>query len=585
VADASLPQSRPAPGDERLRRLIGAGRELVAELDPDAVAERLLGSAIELTSARYAALGVLDDEREALDRFLTVGIDDATIASLGELPRGRGILGLLIDEPRPLRIADINSHPRSYGFPPGHPTMRGFLGVPIVARGRPFANLYLTTEEADGFDEADQEAAELLADWAGIAIENARRYSGLRDRRRELERTVSGLQATTEVVRAVGGETNLDRVLATIVKRARALVEARSLVILLEDDDELEVVATAGEFTGDVLGRRITTGWTTWGSVLRGTGPERVADIRSRLGISPAELGVEATGALLVPLAYRGAPLGVIAAFDRLENGPAFDAEDERLLVAFAASAATAVATAQAVAEERLRHSIDASERERRHWARELHDETLQGLATLRVLLASAARTGTPKELRATVERAVELLADEIAALRGLITELRPAALDELGLEAAIDSLGQHHETVSGLDIETDVELGGDRTRLEPELESALYRVVQEALTNVAKHGRAERVELRLRREGDRIELLCRDDGIGFDPRTHHDGFGLLGMRERITLAEGEIEIHSEPGSGTVLRASVPLHRAEPGAAEALSLGRAQLSSSPRSSA
>jgi signal transduction histidine kinase len=553
-----------SPDVDRLRRLTEAGRTLVSELDLELVLEHVLEVARELTGARYAAIGILDAERRELDRFIPAGIHSEARAALGELPTGRGVLGVIIDDPRPLRLDDLSSHPRSFGFPAGHPPMRSFLGVPIMIGDEHFANLYLTEGSGGSFDPADEEAAVTLAGWAAIAIDNARLYSGVQDRRRELERAVSGLEATTEVVRAVGGETELDSVLGTIVKRARALVDARSVVILLSDRDELEVAATAGELVRDSIGERVTAGWTTWGRVLRGARPERVPDVDSRLGISAEDLGVRASAALLVPLRFRGETLGVIAGFDRLDGGPGFDADDERLMTAFAASAATAIATAQSVEEERLRHSIAASERERRRWARELHDETLQGLATLRVVLSSAARRGAEDELRGAIGKAVQELGDEIAALRALITELRPAALDQLGLAPAIEGLCEHHATVSGLDIDANIKLELDERdeRLDPELESAIYRVIQEALTNVAKHARAERVELVVRRQDDEIDLLVRDDGVGFDPARRHAGFGLLGMRERITLADGELEIASEPGSGAEIRARVPVARA-----------------------
>jgi signal transduction histidine kinase len=549
---------------DRLRRLTEAGRALASQLDLETVFEQVLDAARELTGARYAALGILDAERRSLERFIPAGIDSDARAALGELPTGRGVLGVLLDDPRPLRLGDLSAHPRSFGFPAGHPPMRSFLGVPIMIGDEHFANLYLTERPDGPFDAADQEVAVSLAGWAAIAIGNARLYSGVQDRRRELERAVSGLEATTEVIRAVGGETELDRVLQTIVKRARALVDARSVVILLSDREELEVAATAGELVRDASGERLTAGWSTWGRVLRGARPERVPDISSRLGISAEDLGAQASAALLVPLRFRGETLGVIAAFDRLDAGPAFDADDERLMIAFAASAGTAIATAQTVEEERLRHSIAASERERRRWARELHDETLQGLATLRVVLSSAARRGTEDELRGAIGKAVHELGEEIAALRGLITELRPAALDQLGLGPAIEALCEHHATVSGLDIDANVKLELDERdeRLDPELESAIYRVIQEALANVAKHARAERVELAVRRDGDEIDLLVRDDGVGFDPVRRHAGFGLLGMRERVTLADGELAIASEPGSGAEIRARVPVERA-----------------------
>jgi signal transduction histidine kinase len=551
--------------EHRLRRLMAVGRTLVSQLDLETLLGELLEVARELTGARYAALGILDAERQGLERFLTVGVEDEVREAIGELPRGRGVLGLLIEDPRPLRVADVGSHPRSFGFPPGHPPMRSFLGVPVMIRGEVYGNLYLTEKRGGRFEQADEEALVILAEWAGIAIDNARLYSGVERRRRQLERAVGRLEATTEIARAVGGETNLDRILETIVRRARALVEARSVVILLEDRNELEVAATAGEFTREVRGDRLMIGWTTWGGVLRGLRPERVADVRSRLGISPAELGVEARAALLVPLDYQGSALGVIAAFDRLDGGPEFDAEDERLLGAFAASAATAVSTAKSVAEERLRHSIDASERERRRWARELHDDTLQSLGAMRVVLASAARAGSAEELRRVVRGTVDQLADEIAALRGLISELRPAALDELGLAAAIEGLIEQQATAGELEIDAEVELEPceGAGRLEPELESTLYRVVQESLANVVKHAEAENVRLVLRQAEGRVELLVRDDGSGFAAAASTDGFGLLGMRERVELADGELDVRSHLGEGTEIRAWVPARPAQ----------------------
>ncbi len=183
-------------------------------------------------------------------------------------------------------------------------------------------------------------------------------------------------------------------------------------------------------------------------------------------------------------------------------------------------------------------------------------------MGAMRVVLASAARTSSDSQLRRTVERAVEQLADEIAALRGLISELRPAALDELGLAAAIEGLVEQQATSGELEIDAEVDLlvghTTDPMRLEPELESTLYRVIQEALTNVVKHSGAERVRLVLREAEERIEILVRDDGCGFEPDGATNGLGLVGMRERIELADGELDVRSRPGAGTTLRAWVP---------------------------
>jgi GAF domain-containing protein len=233
--------------EHRLARLIDAGRGLLSELDPETVLDRLLQTAADLTGARYVALGVLDEGRRELARFLTRGIDEDTHRAIGDLPRGRGLLGVLIDDPRPLRLEDVGDHPRSYGFPQGHPPMRSFLGVPIVIRGEAWGNLYLT-EKAGGepFAADDEEAVIVLADWAAIAIENARLYRDVAARREELERAVRGLQATAAIARAVGGETELDRILELVVKRGRALIEAHDVLIMLREGDELVIVAGAG---------------------------------------------------------------------------------------------------------------------------------------------------------------------------------------------------------------------------------------------------------------------------------------------------------------------------------------------------
>jgi signal transduction histidine kinase len=287
---------------------------------------------------------------------------------------------------------------------------------------------------------------------------------------------------------------------------------------------------------------------------------ERVSDVSSSLRFALAEHGVKARSAMFVPLQFRGANFGVIEAFDRV-GGPEFRAEDERMLLSAAASAATAVATAQSVERDRLRRSLKAAEEERRRWARELHDETLQGLGGLRVLLASARRSQELPALRAAVETAVDQLGEEIASLRSLITELRPAALDELGLGPALDALLERARTLNGLEISSTIDLRVDdldsQSRLHPEIEVAVYRIVQESLANAARHAQGERVEVDvLGREGE-VRLTVRDDGSGFDTQAPSSGFGLTGMRERVSLAGGRLEISSSD-AGTTISATLP---------------------------
>ena len=235
--------------------------------------------------------------------------------------------------------------------------MGNFLGVPIMIRNEAFGNLYLTDKTDGDFDEADEQAAVILAAWAAIAVENSRLYREMSSRRDALERANRGLEAITTVARAVGAETDLDRLLDLIVKRARALVNARTVVIWLQEGDELAVVAIAGEPPQHGKDARMPVTGSMSGEVARSGRAERLSDAGASLRLSLDRLGLEASSALLAPLSFRGEVSGVIAAYDHLGADRAFSASDEELLQSFAASAATAVATAQSVASERLRQT------------------------------------------------------------------------------------------------------------------------------------------------------------------------------------------------------------------------------------
>ncbi len=556
--------------ERRLRELIDVGRSLVAELDPEVIFRQVLEVACELTGARYAALGVLDEDRHELERFITHGIDEETRRAIGNLPRGRGVLGLLIEQPRPLRLDDVGRHPRSYGFPPGHPPMSSFLGVPVMIRGHAWGNLYLTEKDGE-FDLADEQSAMILAEWAAIAVENARLYRSVRGRNDEMERAVHRLEATTEIARAVGGETDLDRILEIVVKRGRALVEARSLLILLAAGEELHTASIAGDRRREAARARIPIAGSIPGRVLEERLPRRVHDLHPSLMARPGDQGAGVT-ALLVPLLFRGRGLGVLVALDPLGRDAGFSEEDEDVLLSFAASAATAVATAQSVAEDRTRETIAATERERGRWARELHDESLQSLAGLRVLL-STARRSEPGELDELLVNGIEQVDSAIAEMRRLIADLRPSTLDELGLSAALEALGERTAGGHSIALETHLDLaweaGRAETRLLAEVEDTTYRLVQEALNNAVHHGEAGHVTVEVS-EGDGVlRMRVADDGRGFDPSVRSDGFGLIGMRERAELAGGALELRSAPGAGTTIVATIPAtHRGE-SAAEA----------------
>ena len=554
--------------DQTARGVLGIARSVLAELDVDSVLNRVLMSARELTGARYAALGVLDSSRTELERFLTLGVDEDQREAIGSPPRGRGVLGELISNPRPLRLSNISDHPRSYGFPHGHPPMRSFLGVPIVIDGTPYGNLYLTEKQGgEDFTQGDEEAVLMLAELAGYAIDHARRYTGASRDREELERSIAALNATTQIARAVGAETDLDVILELVAKRGRALVEARLLAIELVRQGQLEIAAGAGELPHGLIGQKVPLGDSVASAALRTRRSQRLEEPLTRARFDEhglGTLGVQAQGGLIVPLVFQNHAYGVLVAIDRIYGGPEFTQDDERLLEAFAATAATAVATAQSVASERRRQRLAAAEAERQRWARELHDDTLQSLSALRVGLSTAKRSGKLQTLEQAVANAISHLEEGITNLRALITDLRPASLDELGAAAAIQALCERAERqgmVVDVSIDLAYETGRTSKRHVPEIETAMYRIVQEALTNAAKHGAARRAVVEIAEENDEVRLSVRDDGGGFHPGEHTDGFGLLGMNERVQLLEGALEVVSEPGAGTTIKARFPTQR------------------------
>jgi signal transduction histidine kinase len=555
--------------DRSLRTLIELGRSVLEESELEPVLERVLDAARELTGAQYAALGVLDDRRNRLERFLTVGIDDATRRSLGDPPQGHGVLGELIRDPHPLRLPDVGAHPRSYGFPIGHPPMSTFLGVPVLLGGEAWGNLYLT-DKAGGeeFTADDELAVVMLADWAAIAIANARRLEDVSNRRDELERTVGAMRATVEISRALAGETDLDVVLELIAKRGRALVGAGALIIELAVGDRMRIAAVAGEVDRDVLGRELVADRSVAGRVLATGRSQRLSDELNRARFDESGLGrhgLEAGAGLFVPLAFRTETPGVLVALNPAGGGD-FSADDERLLTSFATSAASAVVTARSVTLEQLRAREAATEDERRRWARELHDETLQGLGGLRLVLSAARRADDPDAWRAALDEAIAQLDLEIANVRGIISDVRPASLDELGVAAALEALADRMQG-RGVEVELrldlDHEAGRAATRHVGELETALYRVAQEGITNAIKHAGTDTVMVELTEADGQVTLRVSDQGRGFDPDASTAGFGLTGMRERVEALGGGLTIESAPGQGATITARLPAQRSE----------------------
>lgn len=538
----------------RLRALVEAGIALSSELTLDSVLQKLVEAAAELTGARYAALGVIDATGQHLERFLTAGVDAETHARIGELPRGRGILGVLIREAQPLRLSDLASDPRSVGFPEHHPPMKTFLGVPILLRGVAYGNLYLTEKEGGAdFTQDDEDLVTLLAAQAAVAIENARLYESA-------TRWLRQLESLSDVGNALASELDLHRLLDLIGKRLRELVNARLVAIALPaPDGTLRMEAAEGEGAEDVHGLVLDVEGSKTGRVFERGRSERVDSVLEDPEIDQAAArAVGMRTALYVPLIARGTAIGVLVASDKLGPDPRFSDDDLRLAETFAARAAIAVDLSGRVSRDALRRVVEAQEVERKRLARELHDETgqaltsiLLGLRTVEEAEGAEGRTRSVADLR-------ELVVSTLHDVRRLAVELRPKALDDFGLVPALERLAETFSEQTGIALQLEAQLGEDR--LPPEVETALYRIVQEALTNVVKHARAENVSILLTRKGQGVATVVEDDGRGFDPLGAVDrGLGLLGMRERIALLGGRLTVEASEGAGTTLVAEVPL--------------------------
>jgi signal transduction histidine kinase len=362
--------------------------------------------------------------------------------------------------------------------------------------------------------------------------------------------------------------------LRLMADRGLALLDASALLMVIEERGELRVAASSGAASvrlritpvqGSALGALYLQGKPV--SLDRPRGPE-AAWLH--------ELGLEARAVLVEPLSMEGQGGGLVIA---LREQGSFRDPDRQALGAFASSVSQRLAAERSVEIERLRYGMEARERERARWAREIHDESIQGIGALRLQLANARDVDDKQALSEAVDAVLEGLGTEIDGLRHLITELRPAALDDLGLAAALEALARRAQAIDGLEVKTEIQLGGDAPgapqgigengtrRLDPELESTIYRVVQEALTNVSRHAQASRAVISVSERGGAIEASVRDDGQGLPeaarlgPRGDglEGGFGMSGMRERAELVGGELEWARAPERGTIVRLTVPL--------------------------
>jgi signal transduction histidine kinase len=541
--------------DSRLRQLIDASIALNSELSLDNLLQKIVETAASLTGARYAALGVIDESGAALERFVTTGVDEETRATIGDLPRGRGILGVLIREAHPLRLTHLGDDPRSVGFPPGHPPMDSFLGVPVMLRGVAFGNLYLTEKEGGDFTEDDQELVMLLAAQAAVAIENARLYESATRWSRQLE-------SLHETVRMVVDETDMTRLLSLVCERVRALTQARlALVVLPVEGDRLRVVAADGEddeLVSSLRGHEFRRDASKVGRVLERQQSSRIDSLLDDLDVDQAETrALGARTGLYAPLVARGRGLGVIAVHDKLTTNGRFTDGDLRLAEIFAGRAAVALALSEQIARDTVRRVVGAQEEERRRLALELHDETGQALTSILLGLKAIGGAKSKEDAERAEAEVRALVVQALQDVRALAVELRPSALDDFGLAPALERLAHTFAERSGIETTVETHL---EARLPPEIETTLYRVVQEALSNIVKHAAAERVSIVVSQRGGTVAATVDDDGRGFDEgAVRADALGLTGMRERLALVGGTLELESAPGRGTTVAAQVPL--------------------------
>jgi signal transduction histidine kinase len=533
-ADAGLTPMSVRTGAHRLA-LEGAERRVMANLrsydEPPSLARQIgvLAGAAALFAATFAARLLIDDPPALIANFYVLPVAILAI-EFGTLA---GVLGAAVAVGLVFAWGAIET------------VHVGVLGY--VSRG---AVVLITGVLVGGFSErVRRDIAERRQSGRDLSL-----YADELERANvQLARSVDRLEAFAEIARAVGGETDLERVLSLILAHGRDIVAARRLVVCLPEGDEL--VALTGEDLGRGPELRLPINDSVAGEVMLLDRPVRATAADNGRGLE--QLAPGASSAILVPLIFRGETLGVLAGIDRLDGRP-FEEEDEQLLLSVAASAATAIATARSVAAARLRLSLEAAEEARGRWARELHDETLQGLTGIRMVLAAGLARQDLSALRTAAETADVHVGEEMHKLRDLIAELRPAALDDLGLGPAIESLANRQAEIGGFSISLGLELHADQ-RIEPDTESTIYRIMQESLSNVVKHAVASQVTVSVRQLPRSVEIEVRDDGHGFEPGRAVEGFGITGMRERATLAGGRLSVTSGEGQPTCVSAVLPL--------------------------
>jgi signal transduction histidine kinase len=528
---------------EQLDALLEAVLTVSSGLDLAATLRRIVDAATALVDCRYGALGVLNHRGDGLDDFIYTGIDVATRELIGELPTGRGLLGLLTDEPTPLRLDNLAEHPAAAGFPAHHPPMRTFLGVPIRIRGQVFGNLYLT-EKAGGrsFTEDDEVVIEALAAAAGIAIDNARLFGEARERQQ-------WQLATSDIRGELLAAIDPGEVLDLIAHRARRLADADHVLIAQPDDLDqastdvttLTVTAYAGN-EPSMHGEQIEVEGTATGRVYRTGQLTGVPDMTDAGPHGPA---------LLLPLRVSADSVIGVLALVRALGREQFGDRQLPLAAAFAEQAALALQ----LADDQYRLAALALISERDRIARDLHDHVIQRLFAHGLHLQSAqARTRVP-ETQQRLSEMIDDVQDIITDVRTAIFDLHGGAGDGFQLRPALTAIITEQTGESGL--RTTVRMSGPLSVITGPLADHAEAVLREALSNVVHHAHADTVTVTVSVD-DNLTLCVTDDGIGLPDTITRSG--LHNLTTRAEQAGGTCTITTPTtGGGTQLTWSAPL--------------------------
>jgi signal transduction histidine kinase len=531
--------------------LLDAVLAVGSELELTTVLQRIVESAVSLVDARYGALGVLDEAGTGLAQFITVGIGDDARAAIGPPPKGLGILGLLIAEARPLRLADIAEHPASAGFPANHPPMRSFLGVPIRVAEQVFGNLYLTDKTtAEVFTDVDEELVLGLAAAAGVAINNA----GVLEQRRRAERERAGLQ---EVATALLSGTDTHEILEIVAARAREIVEADLATIALRGTrrEEMVIQVAVGTHAELVLGQTFPAADTITGRVMETAQTIAIDDLSSDSHIMQPQVRLGMIGpAVFVPLGPRGNVLGSLSV-SRDVGGDPFITRDVEVLEQFATQASIVIE--QGRVREDL-HRLALLEDEERI-ARDLHDTVIQRLFATGLSLQGVTRLIREAEARRRIEAAVDELDTVVRHIRTVIFDVETSRTSVGSLRRRVLDVAREAERPLGFqplvifDGAVEVEIIGA-------VADDLVATLREALSNVARHADAHATYVEVAASDDEIELKVRDDGTGIDD-ARAEGNGLMNMRTRAERHHGRCSVARGPEGGTVVEWRVPSRR------------------------